>query len=101
MAKKPSKQLQKRYALAIEKVGCCVCRRELGLMGDNIQIHHLRGLAHNTGTSLKSRKWITLCAYHHLTSNDSYHHSPFNWESKHGTQQELWEWLQDQLDNES
>jgi len=98
---KPKKELQKRYALAIEKVGCCVCRREMNLHGYNIQIHHLRGVAYNSGIGLKSRQWITLCANHHLTSNDSYHHAPFEFEEKHGSQQILWEWLQKELENES
>lgn len=87
---------------AIELIGCCVCRRQFGIR-TRPAIHHLRGSEFGTGTGLRARDELTigLCPAHHQDGGHgvAYHAGPGTFEELYGTQAELLEWTDKQIDN--
>lgn len=87
---------------ALETIGCCVCRIHRGVR-TRPAIHHLRGSQYGTGTSLKARDELTigLCPVHHQDGGYgvAYHAGAGAFEERYGTQAELLEWTNTQINN--
>ena len=83
MAKKPNKEMRRRYAEAIE-YGCILCRNIYGVKTE-ATIHHLTG----AGMGMKSEDFIP--PRHHLYEEGIHFLGRRVWEEKFGTQLELLE----------
>ena len=61
---------------------------KLGFPGSPAQLHHIKN---QTGVGRKSSHFevIPLCHYHHLGSEEAYHHSPKKFTEKFGSQEDL------------
>ena len=84
----------KRRREALVALGCCVCRREFGVVTPPA-IHHLRGHPWSgTGHKADERHTIGLCPPHHQTGGYgvAYHDGAEEWERRYGTQAELLAW---------
>jgi hypothetical protein len=96
MAKKPNKRIQKMYDKMIEH-GCVVCYKEMGVKTPAC-IHHFTG----AGMGLRNlESFIPLCHYHHQGQGGIHSIGKFTFEEKHGTQEELLEYLKGRIDFES
>lgn len=83
----------------VAALGCIVCRRIYLYYEDHIcpaEIHHLRT---GVGMAQKSDKVIPLCPHHHRHGGhgQAFHAGKRKWESKFGTEMELWEATQELL----
>jgi len=88
MAKKrPNKKIRELMARMVDG-GCIICERPA-------EIHHLT----NGGMGLKSKVFIPLCADHHRLGNIgvAIHAGVETWETKFGTQEELYNLTMERL----
>lgn len=84
----------KRRREALAALGCCVCRRTMGVYSPPA-IHHLRGHPWSgAGQKADEMHTIGLCPPHHQTGGygTAYHDGPVEFERRYGTQAELLEW---------
>lgn len=89
----------KRRRDAIVALGCCVCRRSLGIYTPP-QIHHLRGHPWSgTGQRADEQHTIPLCEKHHQNGGygAAYHAGAEAFERNFGTQAELLAWTDDMI----
>ena len=94
MAKKPNKEMRRRYAEAIE-YGCILCRNIYGVKTE-ATIHHLTG----AGMGLRDlENFIPLCPRHHLYEEGIHFLGRRVWEEKFGTQLELLEMYKNDTNN--
>ena len=79
---------------AVADLGCCVCRRELGVYSP-AAIHHIAGKTKPGAHFLV----IGLCGAHHQTGGYgvALHAGRVEWERLHGTQAELLRYVHEQI----
>jgi len=89
------KKADKAKMQKMVEFGCCVCRwycEEDDL--PPCTLHHLRD---KTGMGRKDEKIIPLCHTHHLGKLGIHQIGKQTWEDRYGTQQELYNRLQEEL----
>lgn len=91
--RKPTASEQKHLD-AVADLGCCVCRRELGVYSP-AAIHHTAGKTKPGAHFLV----LPLCGAHHQTGGYgvALHAGRVEWERRHGTQAELLRYVHEQI----
>tara|TARA_R100001460_G_C3546740_1_gene174876 strand:+ start:1394 stop:1687 length:294 start_codon:yes stop_codon:yes gene_type:complete len=85
----------KLHLAIVAELGCIVCHK-MGYSDTPAEIHHIKN-GSGLGKKATYLETIPLCPYHHRTSEEAYHHSPKNFTSKWGTQEELLQETKDML----
>ena len=85
---------EQRHLSAVAELGCCVCRRELGVFSP-AAIHHTTGKTKPGAHMLV----LPLCGAHHQTGGRgiALHAGRVEWERLHGTQAELLAWVAERI----
>ena len=85
---------ERRHMAAVAELGCCVCRRELGVYSP-AAIHHIDGKT-RPGAHFKV---LGLCPMHHQTGGGgvALHAGRVEWERLHGTQADLLRWVAERI----
>lgn len=77
---------ERRHMAAVAELGCCVCRRELG-------VHSPAAIHHTDGKTKPGAHYrvLPICSVHHQTGGYgvAIHAGRVEWERRHGTQAEL------------
>ena len=85
---------EQRHMTAVAALGCCVCRRELG-------VHSPAAIHHTEGRTKPGAHMIVLplCPTHHQTGGRgvALHAGRVEWERLHGTQADLLAWVNEQI----
>ena len=86
---------EKRHMAAVAELGCCVCRRVLGVHSP-AAIHHTDGKT-KPGAHMRV---LPLCGIHHQTGGYgvALHAGRVEWERRYGTAAELLEWVESNLE---
>lgn len=87
MTKKAKTKNEKNHMRAVADLGCIICDK-MGFPGSPAELHHIIS---NKGMGKKATNYevIPLCPHHHRNSEESYHHSPKNFDDKWGSQEDL------------
>jgi len=95
---KTKTKAEKEWLSRVAGLGCIVCERSLGIEDCPALIHHVR---HGYGKGQKAPHiggTIPLCwAHHDAQSAAGYHHAPYDWQKRYGTEKELLDIVNEKL----
>ena len=86
---------EKTHLNSIQSLGCIICE-SIGLGNRSAEIHHVKDHC-GMGRKASHFETIPLCPEHHRHGPDAYHVSPKEFTEKYGTQRELLQKVQDEL----